>query len=77
MYKSYKASTGRYERDDNIENTLRGINERRETIVSVTAVGIDNFWVLIITEVHAIAAVSKERPPVRQRLDYIDRDTGG
>lgn len=51
MYKSYRAYTGGYPKDrvDNIDNTLKGINERNEIIVSTTAVGLDSVWVLIIT----------------------------
>lgn len=49
MYKSYKAFAGTYERDDNVSSVLNGINERDEIIISVTGVGIDQVYVLIIT----------------------------
>lgn len=48
-YKSYKAFAGTYNRDDSVPNVLKGINERDETIISVTGVGIDQVYVLIIT----------------------------
>jgi hypothetical protein len=51
MYKSYRAYTGRYPSSrETVDVVIGEINERREEIVSVTAVGEGQNYVLIITK---------------------------
>ncbi len=53
MYKSYKAYTGNFTQDRESSGTdriLAGINDRHEEIISVTAIGLDHIYVLIITK---------------------------
>jgi hypothetical protein len=52
VYKWYRAWVGVHStnRNDHINAILDDINDKHEEIVSVTAVGLDNVWVLIITK---------------------------
>lgn len=73
MYNHYRAYIGQYpgNRDDAIGAIMDGINERSETIVSVTSYGLDNIKLLIITKSDPVIRIAtRERPFTKYRQNW-------